>query len=100
MEEPRITALTVNDFKELLGGSPFDIHVKHQDDVRLNRLPVLISTNTDLSYYCSDADGQAIKKRIKQYVFGVEVGTALLNHPPCRLCTCHFASWFNRVDYF
>ncbi|CAI2737806.1 unnamed protein product [Dicrocoelium dendriticum] len=39
MEEPRITIATVNDFKELLGGSPFDIHVKHSTDVTLNRLP-------------------------------------------------------------
>ncbi|KAA3680352.1 uncharacterized protein DEA37_0004125, partial [Paragonimus westermani] len=39
MEEPRITTLTVNDFKELLGGTPFDIHVKHQKDERLPRIP-------------------------------------------------------------
>ncbi|GAA32750.2 non-capsid protein NS-1 [Clonorchis sinensis] len=51
MEEPRITQLTVNDFKELLGGNAFDIHVKHQKDERLTRLPVLITTNNDLTYY-------------------------------------------------
>ncbi|KAA3670234.1 uncharacterized protein DEA37_0006223, partial [Paragonimus westermani] len=31
MEEPRITTLTVNDFKELLGGTPFDIHPTSPD---------------------------------------------------------------------
>ncbi|KER18282.1 hypothetical protein T265_16164, partial [Opisthorchis viverrini] len=60
MEEPRITQLTVNDFKELLGGNPFDIHVKHQKDERLERLPVLITTNNPLTYYVMDADGKAI----------------------------------------
>ncbi|OON16964.1 hypothetical protein X801_07205, partial [Opisthorchis viverrini] len=60
MEEPRITQLTVNDFKELLGGNAFDIHVKHQKDERLERLPVLITTNNPLTYYVMDADGKAI----------------------------------------
>ncbi|VDP74476.1 unnamed protein product [Echinostoma caproni] len=49
MEEPRITPGTVNDFKELLGGKPFDVHVKHSKDERLYRLPVLISSNTDIT---------------------------------------------------
>ncbi|KER18445.1 hypothetical protein T265_16052, partial [Opisthorchis viverrini] len=62
-EEPRITQLTVNDFKELLGGNPFDIHVKHQKDERLDRLPVLITTNNPLTYYVMDADGKAILER-------------------------------------
>ncbi|VDP30542.1 unnamed protein product [Echinostoma caproni] len=63
MEEPRITPLTVNDFKELLGGRQFDIHVKHQPDARLRRLPVLISTNTDICQYLQSEDAKAIKAR-------------------------------------
>ncbi|TGZ74851.1 hypothetical protein CRM22_000711 [Opisthorchis felineus] len=38
VEEPRITQLTVNHFKALLGGNAFDIRVKHQKDERLTRL--------------------------------------------------------------
>ncbi|OON15541.1 hypothetical protein X801_08654, partial [Opisthorchis viverrini] len=75
MEEPRITQLTVNDFKELLGGNPFDIHVKHQKDERLERLPVLITTNNPLTYYVMDADGKAILERCFYFKFHVKVGS-------------------------
>ncbi|TGZ74850.1 hypothetical protein CRM22_000710 [Opisthorchis felineus] len=94
MEEPRITQLTVNDFKELLGGNPFDIHVKHQKDERLNRLPVLITTNNDLTYYVLGEDGKAIKERCFAYKFYVKVGSEELPLPPCKLCTCHFRNWY------
>ncbi|KER18711.1 hypothetical protein T265_15874, partial [Opisthorchis viverrini] len=85
MEEPRITQLTVNDFKELLGGNPFDIHVKHQKDERLQRLPVLITTNNNLVYYVLDPDGKAILERCFYYKFVVKVGSEELPEPPCHL---------------
>ncbi|TGZ74160.1 hypothetical protein CRM22_001091 [Opisthorchis felineus] len=94
MEEPRITQLTVNDFKELLGGNPFDIHVKHQKDERLDRLPVLITTNNRLTYYVLDSDAKAILERCFYYHFNVKVGTDELPEPPCQLCTCHFRNWY------
>lgn len=96
MEEPRITPITVNDFKELLGGSPFDIHVKHQEDVRLDRLPVLISTNCVLTQYCTNLDAEAINKRCKVYIVSKEIGPDKeVYDPPGRLCTCHFAYWYS-----
>lgn len=84
MEEPRITQITVNDFKELLGGNPFDIHVKHQKDERLERIPVLITTNNALTYYVLDADGKAILERCFYFKFHVKVGSADLPEPPTR----------------
>ncbi|VDP74477.1 unnamed protein product [Echinostoma caproni] len=67
MEEPRITPGTVNDFKELLGQKPFDVHVKHSKDERLYRLPVLISSNTDIAMYCLTEDAKAIRARCYIY---------------------------------
>lgn len=95
MEEPRITPITVNDFKELLGGQPFDIHVKHQEDVRLKRLPVLISTNTNINTYINAVDAAAIKARCFTYYFKVEIGSKDLPPPPQRLCACHFTNWYS-----
>ncbi|VDP40914.1 unnamed protein product [Echinostoma caproni] len=94
MEEPRITPLTVNDFKELLGGRQFDIHVKHQPDARLRRLPVLISTNTDICQYLQSEDAKAIKARCFYYHFTVPIPSALLPEPPCMMCACHFRAWY------
>ncbi|GAA57954.1 non-capsid protein NS-1 [Clonorchis sinensis] len=94
MEEPRITQLTVNDLKELLGGNAFDIHVKHQKDERLTRLPVRITTNNDLTYYVLGEDGKVIKERCFYYKFFVKVGSEELPLPPCKLCTCHFRNWY------
>lgn len=99
MEEPRITQLTVNDFKELLGGNPFDIHVKHEPDYRLNRIPVLITTNNPLTTYCNSLDSDAIMKRVLLYKFTIPVGSAILPEPPIQMCTCHFANWFINWKY-
>lgn len=93
MEEPRITAITVNDFKELLGGSEFDIHVKHQDDVRLDRIPVLISSNHDLGDYIDRVDREAIYMRCFAFKFTKQIGLHL-TPPPVHLCSCHFANWY------
>ncbi|KAA3670073.1 uncharacterized protein DEA37_0004282, partial [Paragonimus westermani] len=94
MEEPRITSLTVNDFKELLGGTPFDIHVKHQKDERLPRIPVLISTNNDLTFYCLSEDAKTIKARCFTYKFYVPIPSPELPLPPCTMCPCYFSAWY------
>ncbi|KAA3670127.1 uncharacterized protein DEA37_0000242 [Paragonimus westermani] len=94
MEEPRITSLTVNDFKELLGGTPFDIHVKHQKDERLPRIPVLISTNNDLTFYCLSEDAKAIKARCFIYKFFVPIPSPELPIPPFTMCPCCFSAWY------
>lgn len=97
MEEPRITPITVNDFKQLLGGESFDIHVKHQEDARLERLPVLISTNHDLGYYISSIDKEAIYARTWRFYFTKRVG-ADIREPPCTLCCCHWRSYLQYVQ--
>ncbi|CAH8523891.1 unnamed protein product [Dicrocoelium dendriticum] len=81
MDEPRITIQTVNDFKELLGGSPFDIHVKHSPDVTPLRLPVLISTNHSLGTYINSVDAAAIYERRHTFKFTVRVGSPELRKP-------------------
>ncbi|CAI2737808.1 unnamed protein product [Dicrocoelium dendriticum] len=96
MEEPRITLATVNDFKELLGGSPFDIHVKHSPDVTLNRLPVLISTNHSLGAYITSIDAAAIYERCHTFHFKVRVGSPELPKPRSTLCACYFSSWYGK----
>lgn len=93
MEEPRITPITVNDFKQLLGGEPFDIHVKHQEDTRLNRIPVLISTNHNLGYYVCSTDRDAINMRAWTFKFTCQIGT-VIPEPPCTLCSCHWRHWY------
>ncbi|CAH8601669.1 unnamed protein product [Dicrocoelium dendriticum] len=96
MEEPRITLATVNDFKELLGGSPFDIHVKHSPDVTLSRLPVLISTNHSLGAYITSIDAAAIYERCHTFHFKVRVGSPELPKPRSTLCACYFSSWYGK----
>lgn len=95
MEEPRITPITVNDFKELLGGQVLDIHVKHQDDVRLQRIPVLISTNHNLGMYINSIDRDAIYKRTFTFEFNSEIGV-LIEEPKIIFCACHFGHWYGR----
>lgn len=73
MEEPRITSVTVNHFKDLLGGLPLDIHLKHQGYVRLEKIPVLILTNYNLGTYINSTDRCAMYKKIYRYKFKCKV---------------------------
>ncbi|CAH8664152.1 unnamed protein product [Dicrocoelium dendriticum] len=94
MKEPRITIKTVNDFKALLGGNTFDIHVKHSPDVTLLRVPVLISTNRSLGNYITSVDAAAIYECCHKFKFNVRVGCAELPEPPTTFCACHFSFWY------
>ncbi|CAI2737798.1 unnamed protein product [Dicrocoelium dendriticum] len=96
MEEPRITINTVNDFKELLGGNPFDIHVKHSPDVTVKRLSVLISTNHSLGAYITSIDAAAIYERCHTFQFKFRVGTPELPKPRSTLCACYFSAWYGK----
>lgn len=96
MEEPRITPITVQDFKLLLGGEPLDIHVKHQDDCRLPRIPVLISTNHELGFYTSSLDKDALYNRTHYYKFKCQLGSHI-PLPPSTLCCCHFKHWYGKT---
>ncbi|VDO95701.1 unnamed protein product [Schistosoma margrebowiei] len=96
MEEPRITPITVNDFKELLGGSPFDIHITHQPDVTLPRIPVLISTNSNLGTYINSIDKDAIYKRCITYHLTKQIGLHV-PEPPTQFCACHLYGFFRQT---
>ena len=63
LEEPRITALTMNDYKVLLGGEDFEVNKKHQAPEILKRIPVLITTNAPIGSYLQAVDAQALDNR-------------------------------------
>lgn len=68
MEEPFITKMTVNDFKQLLGGERMEIGVKHRDREWLDRLPIICTTNDiQLADRCNSIDCQAINNRCIYY---------------------------------
>lgn len=68
MEEPFITKMTVNDFKQLLGGERMEIGVKHRDREWLERLPIICTTNDErLADRCNSIDCQAIQNRCIYY---------------------------------
>ncbi|XP_068250641.1 uncharacterized protein [Palaemon carinicauda] len=50
-EEPRISQITVDDYKLLFEGADFEINVKHQEPEILTRIPVFVSTNKELDYW-------------------------------------------------
>lgn len=93
MEEPRIIPMTVNSFKQLLGGEEFDIEKKYSDDVRLHRLPVLISSNHELNQFILSVDADAIYARTFQFRFIKRLGVDY-DEPPEQLCSCHFKHWY------
>lgn len=68
MEEPFITKITVNDFKQLLGGERMEIGVKHRDREWLDRVPIICTTNDiQLADRCNSVDCQAINNRCIYY---------------------------------
>lgn len=68
MEEPFITKMTVNDFKQLLGGERMEIGVKHRDREWLDRLPIICTTNDEqLADRCNSIDCKAINNRCIYY---------------------------------
>ncbi len=69
MEEPRITPATVNDMKLLMGGEDtLEVSVKHGDSEKLERTPVIVTTNTDLGKWVPMADADPLKSRTKTFV--------------------------------
>ncbi len=74
-EEPRITPVSVDDMKLLLGGEIFDIQIKHSDPENLIRTPVLVSTNKALGYHLSPIDSNALDVRSREFMFIKVIGT-------------------------
>lgn len=95
MEEPRITGITVDDFKQLLGGEPFQVDVKYQEKDWLTRTPTIITTNEDIGLRLSKLDRDALYSRLyhfnlyKQIKSDTISGTFAL--PPFKICPF---SWY------
>lgn len=69
MEEPHISMSTVQNFKELLAGSPFIVQVKNKPPRNLGRIPCIVTTNQALWDNLIDVEAEPIKKRIFEYFF-------------------------------
>lgn len=69
MEEPHISMTTVQNFKELLAGSPLMVQVKNHAPRELGRIPCIITTNQALWDNLIDAEAEPIKKRIIEFKF-------------------------------
>ncbi len=93
-EEPRITPATVDDFKLLLGGEPMETQIKHQEPEKVDRTPVLITTNKDLGYHLNPSDSTALENRYKLFHFKLIIGKSMLN-PSIRITTQAFAAIIN-----
>nr|AAM94165.1 non-structural protein 1 [Penaeus monodon] len=66
-EEPRISQITVDDFKLLFEGSDLEVNIKHQESEIMGRIPIFISTNKDIDYWVPTADGKALQTRTKTF---------------------------------
>nr|QQY96804.1 nonstructural protein [Decapod penstyldensovirus 1] len=66
-EEPRISQITVDDFKLLFEGSDLEVNIKHQESEIMGRIPIFISTNKDIDYWVPPADGKALQTRTKTF---------------------------------
>lgn len=95
MEEPRITGVTVDDFKQLLGGETFQVDVKYQEKDWLTRTPTIITTNEDIGLRLSKLDREALLSRIYLFNFKKQIksdtihGTIAL--PNFKIC---YFSWY------
>jgi hypothetical protein len=72
-EEPLITSADVHDWKLLLEGSEYTVHIKNAPDQIMGRLPFFLTSNHDVWKYVSPADGNALKERIITYRFYTQI---------------------------
>jgi len=71
INEPRIDDSKIETFKNLADGTPFQIDVKWEKGVRVNRVPGVITTNLPIHAYLLHAKQQIepLKARITQFDF-------------------------------
>ncbi|VDL65088.1 unnamed protein product [Hymenolepis diminuta] len=104
MEEPRITMTTKNDYKCPLGGDRFEIDVKYGAGRFLPRIPVIGTTNEDLSALLTSVDRAALYSRVKQYDLNEQISSELIHGTipkcPVTLCTCHLKELFKRYGFY
>lgn len=79
MEEPRITGITVDDFKQLLGGEPFQVDVKYQEKDWLARTPTIITTNEDIGLRLSKLDKDALLSRVFSFRLTKQISSSTIN---------------------
>lgn len=101
MEEPRITGITADDFKQLLGGEPFQVDVKYQEKDWLQRTPTIITTNEDIGLRLSKLDRDAMYSRIFHFNFCKQISSNAVDGsiPAPLYKICPFA-WFNFINKY
>lgn len=98
LEEPRITALTMNDYKVLLGGEDFEVNKKHQAPEILKRIPVLITTNAPIGSYLQPVDAKALDNRAITIHIDEQLNVGReFTSPKITLCTCHLIESLQKI---
>lgn len=68
LEEPQIEAGKIDKFKVILGGEAFDTNVKFKVKGKVDRVPVLISTNYPITRFAREAEN-AFEERWYKWIF-------------------------------
>ena len=69
INEPKITDVTIEMFKNILEGQPVTIDVKYKAAQTLVRVPIILCSNQNLAYYTSSrsVNERAIEARVTKY---------------------------------
>lgn len=103
-EEPRISNVTVDDYKLLFEGAPLEVNVKHSDPEKLDRTPIFISTNKPIDYWVPPQDGAALYARTKTFTFTKEIKVLsdriqnqfMLDAPPKQITAADFLGLYEK----
>ncbi|KAM7540462.1 hypothetical protein Aperf_G00000021728 [Anoplocephala perfoliata] len=91
LEEPRIAASNIEDMKNLLGG---ELQVKYSRPAKLERLPIIITTNEYLGERSNDGDADALESGIFLFKLHKQITSEAVNGviDACSvdLCSCDF----------
>ncbi len=91
-DEPMITPQDVDTFKLILGGESTEVPVKGQDDVLLDRTPIVLTSNNDnISAYIGHVDVKALRNRGYTYYVRMPIEIECKN-------TITFHDWWNCIE--
>jgi hypothetical protein len=63
VEEPIIENTTVGTWKLLMEGSTIQTDIKHQDKEDIHRLPIYMTTNSDIHIWCNAVEKEPLMQR-------------------------------------
>lgn len=66
-EEPKIENKTVGSWTILMEGNTLQTDIKHSDKEEIGRLPIYITTNSDLWAWCEDRERPPLQQRYIQH---------------------------------